>query len=68
MALGFGTSRVNNPRSRCYCLPLLFCVGILGIPLNALRSLPFYTPLQLLCKGRLDGLLFLNISKDLKFI
>jgi hypothetical protein len=50
-----------------YCLPLFFYVGILGIPLSALMSSSFYAPLQLLCKGRLDGLLFLYIPRDLNF-
>jgi len=47
---------------------LCFYVGILGICLSAFLSSSFYTPLQLLCKGRVDGLLFLDIPKDLKFI
>ncbi len=43
-------------------------MGNLGITLNALLLSLLYTPLQLLCKGRLNELLFLDILKDLKFI
>ncbi len=42
-------------------------MGILGIPLSALPSSSFYTPLQLLCKGKLDGLLFLDIPRGISF-
>jgi len=68
MALGFGTSRVNNPRSSRLLPSFAFLCGHSWNPSERTSVIVVLYTFTALVRREVRGLLFLDIPRDLKFI